>query len=248
MSPRRGTTAAGSAAAEHATGAVVSGAGGARIRSAVETLGLEIVASGAGFVVVNKPPGLLSVPGKGEANQDCVASRVRAMFPDARGPVTVHRLDMETSGLIVAALDADSHRHLSRQFEARTVGKRYAAVLGGGAWRDDEPTTGEVRLPVRIDPDRRPLQVVDFEHGREAWTKYEVVGREAAGARVAFEPMTGRTHQLRVHAAYGLKRPIVGDRLYGGAPAPRLMLHAAWLAFDDPSSGARVEASTPTPF
>lgn len=220
---------------------------------------LRILRSAGRYVVVDKPTGLLSVPGKGPERQDCVASRVAALFPQATGPLIVHRLDMETSGLLVLALDPDAHRALSRQFERRQVSKRYIAVLDGEL---DEPS-GVVELPLRPDLDDRPRQLVDFEHGRAAVTRWRMLAREPRGTRVEFEPLTGKTHQLRVHAAAppafwmlpdgsrvgGLGRPILGDSLYGDpATAPRLLLHAARLAFADPDGGAPVECLSDAPF
>lgn len=192
---------------------------------------------------------MLSVPGKGEAKRNCVASRVAAMFPDATGPLIVHRLDMETSGLMVLGLDPASQRALSRQFEDRRIEKEYVALVDGIV-PDDE---GEIDLPMRPDINNRPVQVVDRLRGREAVTKWRVLSRETDRTRVRLRPLTGRTHQLRVHAAApepsgGLGRPILGDGLYGGPPADRLMLHATRLAFLDPDTGRRVEFECPTPF
>lgn len=192
---------------------------------------------------------MLSVPGKGEGKRDCVAARVALMFPLATGPLIVHRLDMETSGLMVLGLDADAQRELSRQFEARLVEKEYAALLDGIV----EPDSGRIDLPLRADIDRRPVQIVDHAQGRPAVTGWRVLARETDRTRVEFRPLTGRTHQLRVHAATpanagGLGHAIIGDALYGGPPADRLMLHASRLAFLDPASGRCVEFECPTPF
>ncbi|MBS0195274.1 MAG: RluA family pseudouridine synthase [Planctomycetes bacterium] len=211
---------------------------------------LPIIAQGDSFVVIEKPSGLLSVPGKGPNKQDCVAARVRAMFPSATGPLIVHRLDMETSGLLVFGLSPDAQRELSRQFEQRTTTKAYISLLTGLLANDE----GEVSLPIRADIDNRPHQIVDHVHGRPSLTKYRVLAREIDRTRVRFEPVTGRAHQLRVHAAVpislgGLGAPILGDPLYGdAASAERLMLHAAELSFNDPISGRRVECRSPTPF
>ena len=196
---------------------------------------------------MDKPAGLLSVPGKGPDKSDCVASRVAAMFPSAAGPLVVHRLDMETSGLLVLGLDADAQRCLSGQFEERLVSKSYVALLP--RWgRDELPDSGTVSLPLRADIDHRPVQIVDHEHGRDAETNWLVLGWEIDRVRIRFEPTTGRTHQLRVHAAAGLGRPIIGDSLYGGEAAPRLMLHAATLSFLEPGTQRRVSFQSPTPF
>lgn len=155
------------------------------------------------FVVVNKPAGLLSVPGKGEHKQDCVASRVRAMFSrpgmaGATGPVTVHRLDMDTSGLIICALDAETQRQLSGQFERREVEKRYVALVDGIVACE----SGTIDVPIRPDITNRPYQIVDRSHGRPARTNWKVMAIETDRTRVELIPMTGRTHQLRVHCAY----------------------------------------------
>lgn len=206
---------------------------------------LPIVLSGSGFVVVDKPAGLLSVPGKGPAGADCAAARVRAMFPGASGPLVAHRLDMETSGLLVFGLNAGAQRELSRQFAAGAVRKRYVALLAG-AIRDDE---GEIDLPIRCDITRRPHQCVDFDLGKRALTWWRVIERGGGVSRVEFVPRTGRSHQLRLHAAAGLGAPILGDGLYGDADsAPRLMLHASELEFVAPGSGEAVGAKCATPF
>ncbi|MBL9031952.1 MAG: RluA family pseudouridine synthase [Phycisphaerae bacterium] len=204
---------------------------------------LRIVHADDRFVVVDKPAWLLSVPGKAEP--DCVADRVATLFPNATGPLVVHRLDMETSGLLVLGLDPDAQRDLSAQFEARIVEKAYVALLAG----DPLPTDrGVIDLPLRPDLDRRPYQIVDPVHGRPARTAWRTLAHEIDRLRIAFEPETGRTHQIRVHAALGLGRPIVGDSLYGGPPADRLMLHAERLSFLAPGTSRRVEFVSPAPF
>jgi tRNA pseudouridine32 synthase/23S rRNA pseudouridine746 synthase len=197
---------------------------------------------GTRFVVVDKPAGLLSVPGKGAGKADCVPARVRAMFPDASGPLVVHRLDMETSGLMVLGLDADAQRTLSAQFESRDTEKAYVALVTGVI----NGEVGVIDLPMRPDLGNRPIQIVDRDRGRPAVTHWRVLAREIDRVRIEFRPVTGRTHQIRVHAAAGLGARIVGDALYGGEPAPRLMLHAVRLTFRDPDTGRRVEfASAP---
>jgi len=208
---------------------------------------LPIIASTDRFVVIDKPSGLLSVPGKGPEKADCVASRVREMFPEATGPLTVHRLDMDTSGLILLALDPEAHRSLSMQFEARTVSKTYIALLAGLV----EADRGEIYLPIRADISNRPMQIHDPERGKPSLTRYRVLSRDAGRTRIEFSPETGRSHQLRVHSAHelGLGVPILGDALYGDAgSADRLMLHAATLEFDHPSDGSRVQTRTEAPF
>jgi tRNA pseudouridine32 synthase/23S rRNA pseudouridine746 synthase len=213
---------------------------------------LRIVHATASYAVVEKPSGLLSVPGKGPRKQDCVVSRARTLFPHAAGPMVVHRLDMETSGLLVVGLTPEAQRALSMQFEQRTPEKAYTALLDGIVARD----TGEVNLPVRADIERRPIQIVDHVHGRAALTRFRVLAREIDRTRMRFEPVTGRAHQLRVHAATpaaqgGLGAPILGDVLYGRGITPdaaRLMLHACELSFLDPDSGRRVAFESPAPF
>jgi tRNA pseudouridine32 synthase/23S rRNA pseudouridine746 synthase len=209
---------------------------------------LRVVFEDERFVVIDKPAGLLSVPARDEAIEDDVLARLRQRYPRATGPLAVHRLDLDTSGLMLVALDDEAYRLLQQQFLTRVVQKRYVALLDGDV-RGDE---GVIELPMRVDLDHRPRQVVDFEHGRAAVTRWQVLSRsvESHRTRVAFFPLTGRTHQLRVHAAHagGLAAPIVGDRLYG-QPADRLYLHAESLRFAHPSDLKHVvEVSSPAPF
>lgn len=214
--------------------------------------GIRIVHRTERFVVVDKPSGVLSVPGIGPEKADCVVSRVHAAFfaaktnpaPLTPGRLIVHRLDMDTSGLMVVALDADAQRELSLQFEERRPEKRYVALVAGIV-RDDE---GTISLPMRLDIENRPYQIIDHEQGRSAVTHFRVLARETDRTRIEFRPVTGRTHQLRVHARYGLGHPILGDPLYDGAPAARLMLHAAYLSFLLPGGAARVDFNSPAPF
>ncbi len=211
---------------------------------------VRVVGRGQRWVVVDKPYGLLSVPGRGEDKSDCVEARVRAMFPEASGPLSVHRLDMETSGLMVFALSRPAHAKLSRQFEQRKTGKGYSALLAGEVEGDE----GEVDLPLIVDWPNRPRQHVNFELGKPARTLWRVIAREAGRTRVELRPLTGRTHQLRVHAAAarsagGLGAPILGDLLYGdSSSAPRLMLHASHLAFWEPFLGDWRKFSSDAPF
>jgi len=200
--------------------------------------------------VVEKPAGMLSVPGKGPEKADCAGARVQGLFPDASGPLVVHRLDMETSGLMVFGLDERAQRDLSCQFEDRVVEKAYLALvprfIGGEC--AELPDEGEIDLPMRADIQNRPIQIVDHERGRPAITRWRILARETDRLRIRFEPLTGRTHQLRVHATAGLHRPILGDVLYGGEAADRLMLHAASLSFLEPGSRRRVSFESPAPF
>ena len=198
-------------------------------------------------IVLDKPPGLLSVPGIGPDNQDCLARRVEAAAAGAR---IVHRLDRETSGVIVMALDADSHRRLSRQFEQRLVEKCYVAVVAGVVEADD----GEIDLPLRkdLDPPRPgPRHMVDHVHGRPALTRYRVLERDTDRTRMELRPQTGRSHQLRVHLD-AIGHPILGDDLYAPpevvAMADRLLLHAQWMSITHPHTGERIEFESTCPF
>jgi len=209
---------------------------------------LTVLLAAERFVVVNKPPGMLSVPGKGEDKAHCAASRVRELFPACSGPLVVHRLDMDTSGLLVFGLDPDAQRDLSMQFEARTVYKRYSALVDGVP----PAQSGTIDLPIRPDLDDRPVQVIDRALGRPSLTRWRLLSVETDRSRLELEPVTGRTHQLRVHlAAVGL--PILGDVLYGPQPlthalAERLCLHASVLEFNHPGAGPRVRVLSPAPF
>lgn len=196
------------------------------------------------LAVVVKPAGLLSVPGRGTLS-DCVQSRLRARYPGANGPLVVHRLDLDTSGVMLVAKDLVTHAALQRQFTERSVEKRYVAWLDGDVRGD----RGQIDLPLRVDLDDRPRQIVDFIHGRAAVTEWMVAERRAGLTRVVLSPKTGRAHQLRVHAAHprGLGAPIVGDRLYG-RPDARLMLHAEAIAFVHPHTQARIDLRSPAPF
>ena len=206
---------------------------------------LQVVYDDEWIVVVNKSAGVLSVPGKLHGHS--VQGALRAMMPDASGPLVVHRLDMATSGLLLAAKSKEVHKALQEQFATRRVAKTYVAVVSGAV----EADSGYVRLPLRPDPDDRPRQVVDGEHGKPAVTAWRVTGRNADGTvRLELHPLTGRTHQLRVHCAHhlGLNAPIVGDTLYGGLAAPRLMLHAQSITFTHPVTGRRITVTAPSPF
>lgn len=213
-------------------------------------LDVPIIFADPRFVVINKPSGMLSVPGKGEDKADCAVSRVRAMFPHASGPLVVHRLDMDTSGLLVLGLNPDSQRDLSKQFESRQTEKAYIALVDGIVAADQ----GEISLPLRPDLENRPYQIVDHIQGRPALTRYRVLARETDRTRIRFEPITGRSHQLRVHAATpreqgGLGHAILGDILYGeSTSAPRLLLHATFLSFTIPGEATRREFHCPPEF
>jgi tRNA pseudouridine32 synthase / 23S rRNA pseudouridine746 synthase len=192
---------------------------------------LVIVYEDDALVIVNKPAEFLSVPGVNIS--DSVYTRIKELYPKATGPLIVHRLDMSTSGLLLIAKNKQVHKFLQRQFIKRTIKKRYTALLDGVI----DQKEGLIELPLRLDVDNRPTQLVDFVHGKPAVTRYEVVAIKDGNTLVHFYPLTGRTHQLRVHAAHplGLNTPIVGDDLYGKR-ADRLYLHAAELEFLHPES------------
>lgn len=207
--------------------------------------GLEIVFADAALLVVNKPAGLLSVPGRGADKQDCLLTRVQTRFADA---LTVHRLDMSTSGLLLMARGAAMQSELSRLFRDRLVDKRYLAEVEGCLATDD----GEVDLPLICDWPNRPRQKVDFTVGKRSLTRYRVLSRDpqSSSSRVELEPVTGRSHQLRVHLAT-LGHPIIGDELYGSGSlesGERLRLHATELRFVHPLSGAPLHFHCEAPF
>lgn len=197
------------------------------------------------LLVLNKPAGLLAVPGRTEP--DCLAARAQQRFPDA---LTVHRLDMATSGLIAMGRGADAQRALSMAFAERRVHKRYVAVVAGHLPPPPDGV-GEVNLPLRCDWPNRPRQMVDPVQGKPSLTRWRVLGHEADATRVELEPVTGRSHQLRVHMA-ALGHPIVGDELYAPADvlarSPRLLLHAAELALPHPRDGTVMRFECPAPF
>lgn len=206
---------------------------------------LAVIFADRRLACVVKPAGLLSVPGRGESKRDCVVTRLIERFGWAR---EAHRLDMDTSGLMIAALDPESHRRLCRLFRLRRVEKEYEAVVSGHPAED----RGEIDLPMRADISRRPRQIIDHQEGRHALTRYEVLERGADGcARLRLAPLTGRSHQLRLHLA-SVGHPILGDDLYAPpevlAMASRLLLHATRLALDHPATGERLEFISPCPF
>lgn len=210
---------------------------------AVASKPLDVIYNDRWLTVLNKPSGMLTVPGK--ALEDSLYSRFRAAFPEAAGPIVVHRLDQETSGLVIFVKDKEVHRALQQQFEAHTIRKCYVALVDGLVSQDD----GLIDLPLRPDVDDRPRQRVDPEHGKPAVTHYRVLERKPDVTRLALEPLTGRTHQLRVHCSHplGLNCPIVGDRLYGKASA-RLMLHAQSITFVHPVTGEQLTLDCPPEF
>ena len=201
------------------------------------------------LLVLDKPSGLLAVPGRGPDLQDCLARRVQKLFPTA---LVVHRLDRDTSGLMLMALDAAAQRDLSRQFEQRQVKKHYRCIVRGVP----ERSSGLVDLPIARDPARPPRYRIDHETGRPSQTHWRVLERLGDRARLDVEPITGRAHQIRLHLAT-LGHPILGDPLYGddetradceASLAPRLLLHATLLALTHPADGQRVEWRSVCPF
>jgi len=196
---------------------------------------IDIVYQDDVMVVINKPAEFLSVPGKNI--EDSVYLRMKQSFPNATGPLIVHRLDMSTSGLMVIALNKDVHKKLQKQFINRTVKKRYVALLAGLLKQEE----GIIDLPLRVDLDDRPRQLVCYEYGKQAQTRWQLIEQKNNQSKVYFYPITGRTHQLRVHSAHimGLNTPIVGDDLYGNK-ADRLHLHAETLELMHPVTRERL--------
>lgn len=196
------------------------------------------------LLVLDKPSGLLAVPGRGDDLKDCLSARVQRQFSDA---LVVHRLDRDTSGLIVMARGLESQRALSRQFELRTVDKRYVAVVHGVVSQG----RGTIELPLRKDFDHPPRHMVDHQWGRPAQTRWQLLQRGSDRSRLALQPLTGRSHQIRIHLA-AMGHPILGDNLY--APddvrdlAGRLLLHAAELAIEHPGTGQAMRWSSACPF
>ena len=195
------------------------------------------------LLAVDKPAGLLSVPGRGPDRADCLIARLRARFPQV---LLVHRLDLDTSGVIVFALTPQAQAHLGRQFEHRRVQKRYVALVAG----HPAEAKGRVDLPLIVDWPNRPRQKVCHETGRPAQTAWRVLRTEGPNARLRLTPRTGRSHQLRVHIQ-AMGHPILGDPLYAGGAAadwPRLMLHAEELRLTHPQTGAPLKLRAKTPF
>jgi len=204
---------------------------------------MHVLMADAALVAVNKPAGMLSVPGRGDDKQDCAATRVQARFPDA---LIVHRLDMATSGILLFARGLEVQRRLGIAFAQREVHKRYVAVVHGRI--DGEQ--GEIALPLSADWPQRPRQKVDREQGKPSLTRWRLRAHDAANStsRLELEPVTGRSHQLRVHLL-AIGHPIVGDRLYGRDDgAERLMLHACELQFTHPVDGRAIDLRCEPPF
>ena len=214
-------------------------------------LNLRCLHADDALLVLVKPAGLLSVPGRGADKQDCASARAQQQWP---GALVVHRLDMATSGLLLMARTPDVQRALSHAFAQREVEKRYQAIVQGcmsapesqGGW-------GDIELPIAADWERRPLRVIDHERGKASHTRWRVLAMDEAAqtTRLELSPITGRTHQLRLHLA-AIGHAILGDALYAGAStqarAPRLLLHATRLAFTHPTNGAWVQYALPPDF
>jgi tRNA pseudouridine32 synthase / 23S rRNA pseudouridine746 synthase len=211
---------------------------------------IDVVFADSALLVLNKPSGLLSVPGKGADKLDCLSTRVQSHYPDA---LVVHRLDMATSGLLLMARGLAMQQALGRAFESRAVDKRYLAVVDGCVTASPEQDWQLIDLPVAADWPNRPRQQVDYERGRSSQTRYRVISYDAATdcTRVELEPLTGRTHQLRVHLQ-AIGHPIGGDQLYANAvtqaKASRLLLHASHLRLLHPVSGEPMAWHSPPPF
>jgi tRNA pseudouridine32 synthase/23S rRNA pseudouridine746 synthase len=206
---------------------------------------IEIIHRDQDVVVLNKPSGLLSVPGRDPWHKDSLTTRILRIWPTA---CVVHRLDMATSGIIILALRKSAQSHIGRQFQQKTIAKTYFARVEGLIEQDN----GLVDLPIRCDWENRPRQIVDFEQGKSSQTKWEVVKREKQTTLVKLTPLTGRTHQLRVHMQQ-LGHPIVGDEFYatafGNKISPeRLALHASSITFTQPSTEQRITFECPAPF
>ena len=203
---------------------------------------MNLVHVEAALLVVDKPAGLLSVPGRGEAGQDNLTTHLQALHPDT---LAVHRLDLATSGLMVFARGPEVQRRLNRAFEMRQVEKRYEAIVEGEIAAD----AGEIDAPLAADWPNRPRQQVDTERGKPALTRWQVLARSPGQTRLALFPVTGRSHQLRVHLQH-IGHPIRGDEFYAPLPltAPRLLLHATQLRFDHPLTGEALCFDSPAPF
>ena len=204
---------------------------------------LVVLHEDAEVLLVDKPAGLLSVPGKGPHLADCLIARVQDAFPDA---LLVHRLDRDTSGVMIFALTPHAQRHLGLQFEKRMTRKTYVARV----WGVPQEKTGTIDLPLIVDWPNRPRQRIDHEEGRAAQTDWEVVARTDTETRVALTPITGRSHQLRVHML-SLGHPILGDTLYAEGTArehSRMMLHAELLELRHPTGGRWMRFEAPAPF
>ena len=212
--------------------------------------GVDCLYADDDLLVLAKPSGLLCVPGRGPDKQDCLSHRAQQQWP---GALVVHRLDQATSGLVLMARHLDAQRRMSHAFAERQVQKRYQAIVAGHMAAPTHGDWAEINLPIAADWERRPLRVIDPVLGKPSLTRWRALAHDESAhtTRIELEPVTGRTHQLRVHLA-AVGHAILGDALYADsavhAQAPRLLLHAAWLAFEHPATGQRTEISLPAPF
>jgi tRNA pseudouridine32 synthase/23S rRNA pseudouridine746 synthase len=196
------------------------------------------------LLLVRKPDLLLTIPGRHPLNKDCMITRLQAQYPTAS---IVHRLDLDTSGIMVVPLNKATHAHISRQFQERRVEKSYMAIVYGQVEKDE----GEIRLPIAVDWNNRPKQLICAERGKKALTRYQVLSRGGDRSRLILRPVTGRSHQLRIHLRE-LGHPILGCDMYAHEQAlnmaPRLMLHACSLGFEHPGTGQWLSRECPADF
>jgi len=213
------------------------------LKNLSESVALKIVFEDDDLIIVNKPPEFLSVPGK--EIKDSVYTRIKQKYPSVTGPIIVHRLDMSTSGILVLTKTKEANKILQQQFIKRTVKKKYVALLSGKV----SEKKGTITLPLRLDLDDRPRQLVDFKKKKTAKTNWTIISENNTHTRIHFYPVTGRTHQLRVHAAHkdGLNLPIIGDDLYG-TKQDRLYLHAEFIEFIHPTSKNKINFTVPSDF
>ena len=213
------------------------------LKNLSESVALKIVFEDDDLIIVNKPPEFLSVPGK--EIKDSVYTRIKQKYPSVTGPIIVHRLDMSTSGILVLTKTKEANKILQQQFIKRTVKKKYVALLSGKV----SEKKGTITLPLRLDLDDRPRQLVDFKNGKAAKTNWTIISENNTHTRIHFYPVTGRTHQLRVHAAHkdGLNLPIIGDDLYG-TKQDRLYLHAEFIEFIHPTSKNKINFTVTSDF
>jgi tRNA pseudouridine32 synthase/23S rRNA pseudouridine746 synthase len=213
----------------------------------VKFMKIKVIYTDPYIVVIEKPSGLLAVPGRGADMQECVVNQVKALFPSSIEQPSVHRLDMDTSGLMVLGLRKKSHRELSIQFQNRLVKKKYLAILDGFVSME----RGIIELKFRLDVDNRPYQIYDEENGKFGITEWKKIDVKNGKTLIEFTPITGRTHQLRLHSSHakGLGIPIVGDRLYGTGTKPgELKLHSSYLEFLHPITERKLQFSSTPPF
>jgi len=203
---------------------------------------MNIIYQDEHLIAIDKPEGLLSVPGLGEANQDCVATRLLEINPEVK---VVHRLDCYTSGIMILAVGIEAQRNLSRQFHDRKINKQYIAVVHGSL----NEQHGTIDIPMRGDPDDRPRQIVDYQQGKSSKTHWIVISAENNRTRLLLKPVTGRTHQLRIHCK-AIGHTIVGDGLYGddSEAEKRMLLHAETIELSHPETGKRLCLKTPCEF